>query len=117
MSNATINPTTTSRTATNVTTTLQAATNGGDFFATTGVELLAIQNGGGADITLTITPQQTIDGQSVAAKTYTIAHTSAPLYIIGPFSRTTYGDASGNVVITYSGVSSLNVAVIKPGGS
>jgi len=89
-----------------------AAAAGGDEWVNDGSELLLIEhtNAGGADATLTIVTQKTVDGEAVADKT--VAIVKGKRYIIGPFPTGYYNDANSKVQITYSSETDLEVAVI-----
>jgi len=92
----------------------EAASAGGDEFANTGKHLLVIEhtNGGGADATLTITTQMTVDGEAVADKE--IAIVKGTRYLIGPFPTGIYNDGDGMVQLTYSSESDLELSVVLP---
>lgn len=93
-------------------TTYADAAGGGDDFANTGVEFIHIKNGSGSDITLTIVTTETIDGLAVADRTVVI--TAGEERMIGPFPCRWYG---ASVSLTYSDVTSLTLAIIKPDGN
>lgn len=112
---ALITPFTTVRGGTDVSSTAQAASGGGDKFNNLGQQLLYIENTGGADITLTIVIQSTIDGQAPSNRTVTVPHTVAAHLIIGPFPTGVYNDGNGQVNLTYSAVSGVKVNVFTPG--
>ncbi len=113
----TLTPITTGRTIKDLVTLASAATVGGDNWVNTGKELLYITNSGSGDITLTVAfgPSAVVDGVAPANRTYTIPHTGLHPQIIGPFPTSAYNDASQLVQLTYSGVTSVTVAVILPG--
>lgn len=89
-----------------------SAAGGGDSFLNTGTEMLYVANGGVGSITVTIAVQTTVDGQAVPGRTVTVSNGVTKL--IGPFPTPNYNDANGLVQISYSGVTSVTVAVIKP---
>ena len=87
-----------------------AAAGGGDKFVNTGNELLYIKNGGGSSINLTL------DAQAVAGLPITdpvIAVAAGAEKIVGPFDPRYFTDASGFLNLSYSGVTSVTVAVIQ----
>lgn len=96
-----------------------AASGGGDTFANAArTALLYVNNAGGAPITVTITAQNTSrpgEGQwpdmTLGDLEVTVANGAAK--ILGPFPAA-YNDASGNVSVGYSAVTSVTVAVIQP---
>lgn len=92
-----------------------AASVGGDTFVNTGTELLVIKNGGGSGITLTVATPVTVDSLAVTDLTATIG--AGETRMLGPFPPGIYNDtlaAGGIVSLSYSGVTSVTVAVIKP---
>jgi hypothetical protein len=98
--------------------TLSAAAGGGDEFANTGKELLVIHNGDASSKTVTITAQTTSFedqemGNAVKSNQQVIVSANNGVAIIGPFSRRAFNDSGGKVQITYSAVTSLEVAVVK----
>jgi hypothetical protein len=88
-----------------------AAAGGGDQFLNTGREVLYVKNGSGGSITLTLAPAGTPNGLALA--TYTVTIAAGAERIIGPFDTSLFNNASGMVTITYSGVTTLTVAVIR----
>lgn len=87
-----------------------AAAAGGDRFLNTGNEQLYVKNGGGGSINVTI------DAQSDGGVSYTdpvIAVAAGAEKLIGRFDPRKFNDSSGYVNISYSGVSSVTVAVIN----
>lgn len=89
-----------------------AAAGGGDSFANTGQEVLYVNNGGGSPITVTITAQNTKYLQETVSNR-TVSVTNGTAQFIGPFPPAIFNDANGLVQITYSGVTSVTVAVFK----
>ncbi|MEK7178551.1 MAG: hypothetical protein AAB721_02775 [Patescibacteria group bacterium] len=90
-----------------------AAAGGGDVFPNTGKEVVVIKNGGAGAITLTVVTPATIDGLAVADLTATIG--VGETRAVGPFPPGVYstgGVAGGNVSLTYSGVTTVTVAVL-----
>lgn len=99
------------RTATGTSVPGTAASGGGDEFANTGREALLVTNGSGGDITVTAVTQQTVDGLAVADMAVVVPAGEAR--ILGPWPTGTYNDGDGMVQITYSGVSSLTVDLLR----
>lgn len=86
-----------------------AAAGGGDRFLNTGNEQLYIKNAGGGSINVTI------DAQTDGGVSYTdpvVAIAAGAEKLIGRFDPRKFNDSSGYVNISYSGVSSVTVAVI-----
>lgn len=91
-----------------------AAAGGGDTFVNTGAEVVVIRNGGGSPITLTVATPVTVDGLAVTDLTASIA--AGATRAIGPFPPGWYNDTAvsgGSVSLSYSGVTSVTVAVLK----
>lgn len=91
-----------------------AANADGNWFTNSGQEMLVIEhtNGSGSDVTLTIVTQETVDDEAVGDKGITI--TKGKRYLIGYFPTAWYNDGNGRVQLTYSAVTDITVAVIKP---
>lgn len=87
-----------------------AAAGGGDKFANDGRQVAYFKNGSGAPITVTVVTQKTVDGLAVTDRAVVVA--AGEERMIGPFDKETYNDTDGNVNFTYSGVTSLTVAVL-----
>ena len=90
-----------------------ACAGGGDYFANTGAEFIYINNASVGSITLTIAfaSTATVDGQSATNRTVVLSASEEDL--IGPFPTHLYNDANGRVQLTYSGVTSLTIAILK----
>lgn len=88
-----------------------SAAGGGDSFPNTGVEFVEVVNGGVGSITVTLDIQATVDSQAVTDRTVTVAASGRK--IIGPFPTAVYNDANSRVNLSYSGVTSVKVAVRK----
>lgn len=90
---------------------LAAAAAGGDQFANTGREMVEINNASVGDITVTFNSQapcsQGFDHNEA------VVVTAAERRLIGPFPTGRFNDASGFVLITYSGVTTLTIGVYK----
>jgi hypothetical protein len=86
-----------------------------DKWVNTGVEFLAIKNAGGSPITLTLTfgTGGVVDGVTPTAKTVSV--TNGHTFLVGPFPPQFYNDANGFMNVSYSAVTSVTVAVVKPG--
>lgn len=93
---------------------LAAAGAGGDSWANTGVEYLAVQNGSGSAVTVTLVYRGTFDGQAPANRTVAVG--AGDLTLIGPFPQSLYNDAAQRAGVTYSSVSGVTVAAIRMGG-
>lgn len=97
-----------------------SAAGGGDSFANPDDErtILCVINGGGSPITVTITPQTTaapgVPGYGDLTKGNGGGSvTNGTRKFFGPFPARTYNDANGRVLVTYSGVTSVTVAVLR----
>ncbi len=106
---ATLTTQTVVRTGTTFTT--ASAAGGGDQFRNTGREVLYVSNGGGSPINVTLAPAGLPGGLALATHVVAVANGAAKF--IGPFDPTFYNNASGMMPITYSGVTSVVVAVVK----
>jgi len=86
----------------------------GDTFANTGAQLLLVEhtNQAGSAVTLTIATTLTIDGEAVNDKQIVIA--PGEKHLLGPFPPNVYNDANGNVVLSYSSATDIDVTVIQP---
>lgn len=94
-----------------ITPSFAAAAGGGDTFPNDGRTYLHIKNGGGSSITLTVTTQLTVDGKALADDSITV--TNGQERIVGPFPPGIYNDASNQVSLGYSGVTSVTVGVFR----
>lgn len=89
-----------------------SADGAGDEWANTGYEVVEVKNGGGAGITVTLDVQATVDGAAVTDPTVSIS--AGQTKIIGPFAKGIYNNTSNDrAKITYSGVTSVTVKVLK----
>lgn len=95
--------------------TLSAAAGGGDQFANSGNERVLIKNGSGSPITVTFDSPATCNFGAAAAAAHDIAVVVAAgaETLAGPFAVDRFNDGNGNVQISYSGVTSLTVAVVR----
>lgn len=88
-----------------------AAGAGGDTYTNAGDTYLFVTNGGGAPINVTLNAQtqcnQGFDHDTI------VAVAAAETKQIGPLAAGRYNDASGKVNVTYSGVTSVTVAVVR----
>src|SRR5262245_2385259 len=105
--------TTISRAGVDLVATATAADATGNNWTNTGGEFLFIKNGGGSSITLTLAvgPGAVVDGQTPTSKTVTVA--AGKEFLVGPFPVTIYSDVNNLMNITYSGVTSVTVAVLS----
>jgi len=72
--------------------------------------MLLVNNGSGAEITVTVKAPQTIDGMTLAGLVTTVA--AGATAIIGPFPERTYMQADGKVHVDLSSGTSVTLAVI-----
>jgi len=93
--------------------TYAAAAGGGDKFLPDRETLLHVKNGGGGDITVTVTTQQT-DAIGNAVADNAVIVTAAEERFIGPFPAEHYAAAAdGLAVIAYTGVTTVTIAAFK----
>ncbi len=88
-----------------------AAAGGGDKFLNDGNTLFYVKNGGGSSINVTVAAPGTPGGLTLTAPVVAVA--AGADKILGPFNPKYFNDASGFVNLTYSGVTSVTVAVIQ----
>lgn len=98
--------------------TTTAADAGGDVFPNGGSDVyLYVENGGGGSITVTVTAQKTSttkDGFGPVTKADGGGSVGAGAFdIFGPYPSTAFNNASGQVAVTYSGVTSVVVAAFQ----
>lgn len=107
----TLVPVTITRAGSDLTTLAAAADVAGNNWANTGSEFLFIKNASVGAITLTLAfgPGAVVDGVTPAS--HTVSLTAAHEYLIGPFPTTIYNDINGLMQITFSGVTTLTLAV------
>lgn len=100
-------------------TTFTAASGGGDTFVNPDDErtFVWLKNGSGGDITATFNRQPTslnVTGYGpIAISDRTVVVQAGEERLVGPFPAAMYNNASGAVEMSYSGVSSLTVAVVR----
>ena len=94
--------------------TYASAAGGGDTFDNTGQEFIHVINGSGGDITVTITATQTAASNPayglLTKSNSVVVVTAGEERMIGPFPMGAYGSAP---VISYSGVTSLTIAILQ----
>ncbi len=90
--------------------TTQAAAGGGDTLQNDGQTVLYVSNGGGSSINVTVTPAATPDGLSFQAVVVPVG--AGATKVLGPFPPLYFNNASGQVAVTYSAVTSVVVAGI-----
>jgi hypothetical protein len=95
------------RTGTGKVVALAAANVDGNYYTNGSLRSLRISNGGAGAITLTVDIPIVLDGVAAADKTYSIPNDSN-VHELAPFPSSVYG---GVVNLSYSGVTSLTVAV------
>lgn len=97
--------------------TMSGASAGGDQFANNGNRYLIISNGDASSKDVTVTAQNTSYEFGVSGKVtkedQVLSVTAGSVGIMGPFPKSAFNDSSGNVQITYSDVTSVEVAVIE----
>jgi len=90
---------------------MSSADGAGDDFPNTGAEFVFVKNGDVAAKNVTIETPRTVDGLVIADRTVTVGAGEEKL--IGPFPTATYSTSGGSVNLTYSDVTSLEIAVLK----
>jgi hypothetical protein len=91
----------------------QSASGGGDQFKAAGNARLHVRNGGGSPITVTVTSYQTCNQNGTHALTQVVPNGSDVLFpVLDPARYSDSLDATGNVHIAYTGVTSVTVAVL-----
>ena len=91
--------------------TLAAANADGHLLPNTGREFLMIANGDSGPHTVSAAITKLVDGVTPAAKQITIAAGATKLF--GPFAKEDYNNASGQVAITFDGVTSVTVQALR----
>lgn len=89
-----------------------AATAGGDAWANNGKDVLAIINAEAAPKTVTIKNPTKVDGDLAVADSVFVCPASKTT-LLGPFPAAEHNDANGLTQVTYSGVTTLTVLVIR----
>ena len=84
---------------------------GGDTFVNSGYELIHIKNGHSGAQTVTVVTPATSYGLAIADVAVEV--TAGEERFIGPFPPAVFNGASDTVSLTYSGVTSLTIAVVK----
>ena len=96
--------------------TYSAAAGGGDTADNGGSTFLNIKNGGGSEVTVTITAQTTSVESSIygdlTKANASIAIESGAEAFIGPFKPSSFNNTDGEIAITYSGVTSVTIAAL-----
>lgn len=94
--------------------TYAAAAGGGDKFIPDDDVFVHVKNGSGAPITVTFVTPGNVEGEPIADRTVSIPATTGER-MIGPFPKQYFADNAdaGKCSITYSGVTSLTIAVIE----
>jgi len=94
-------------------TTYASCAGGGDTFANTGQEFIHVINAGGSDRTVTVAASVTDATNPVfgllTKASAAVTVTAGEERMIGPFPPSAYGNTAS---ITYSGVSSMTIAVL-----
>lgn len=89
-----------------------AAAGGGDTFNPDEDTFIHVKNGSGASITVTVVTPGTAAGGLAIGDSVTSVPAAGDRFI-GPFPREHFGKSDGIADITYSGVTSLTLAVLK----
>jgi hypothetical protein len=97
---------------TGVAPTFVAAAGGGDTFVNDGETYLEVKNAGGSGITVTVSAQSACNQGTLHDSVTTVPATTGDR-VIGPFNTTRFNNSAGSCSITYSGVTSVTVAVVS----
>ena len=82
----------------------------GMFYRSDGSELVVIKNADASPHTMTVAIPVTVDGQTVAAKTVTIA--AGATVVAGPYGPE-YRQADGSVYLNFDAATSMTVGVLN----
>lgn len=93
--------------------TYSSAAGGGDKFIPDKDVFIHVKNGSGGAITVTVATPGDVDGEAIADRAVSVGATSEKM--IGPFPKQLFANPadSGKAAITYSGVTSLTIAVLE----
>lgn len=95
----------------NLTETTEACNVDGNFFTNNGEAFIHIINGSGGSLTVTVDSPQLCNQGST--HDLAVAVPAGEERMIGPFDPKRFNDDDGYVQLTYSGVTSLTIAVLK----
>jgi hypothetical protein len=92
-----------------------AAAGGGDAFTPDADTFLHVKNGSGGAITVTVATPGSLLGGALAVPDVAVSVPAGGERMIGPFPPSYFADSanSGLAAITYSGVTSLTIAVLR----
>lgn len=90
-----------------------AADAAGDQFANTGKCILHVKNGGASAITVTIASQISNPPAGTIAQDQQVTVAAGSEKMIGPFPQSAFNDENGQVHVSYSGVTSVTIAVFE----
>jgi hypothetical protein len=101
-----------------LTATYASCAGGGDVVANNGDTVLHVKNGSGGSITVTVTKQSSATINDPVYGVMTKANVAVAIgagaeAFIGPFKVDGFNNSSGQIAITYSGVTSLTIVAIK----
>lgn len=90
----------------------------GDTFQNDGETLLIVHNGGGGSINVTVTDQKSRSPREASSFSGNVvkAVAAGADRVIGPFPVRRFNNAVGNVVLGFSGVSSVTVTAVSTKG-
>ena len=81
-------------------------------FTNDGRTFMIIKNGSGGSITCTVTTAGTTQSRAIADDVITVGATTGE-QMVGPWPRSIYNAADGNIDITWSATASVTVAVFR----
>lgn len=114
MSYTALTPQTVTRAGITPTMTSAPATGAGNgvSFSNNGRRWVRVKNAGGSACNVTLNLGSTVDGQTPAAKTVTVAATTGDM-LMGPFPPGDYNTGAGLMTIDFDNVTSVTVGVFE----
>jgi len=97
---------------TGITLSFSSCAGGGDTFTPGPQTMLYVKNGGGTAQTVTVAANSSVYND-IALPNLAVSVSGSSEKTFGPFPPAVYAGSSGTAAITYSGVSSLTIAVIN----
>ena len=91
----------------------ETAAGGGDEFQNTGKEFVIIDNADASPTTVSAAVQANAQSLNVSGITKDVTVPATTTGMMGPFDTRYYNDSNGRVQLTYTSVTSLNVAVVR----
>ena len=85
----------------------------GHYFPNNGATFILVTNGSGSPINVTAVSALVVEGLAVADSVVAVAAGATKL--IGPFNPTIFNDENGNMMVTFSAVTSVTCSIISLG--